>query len=267
VSRSGIVPIAHSQDTAGPMTRSVADAALVLAAIAGADPADAATAGAAERLVADYSAALRPDGARGARIGVGRDFLGFDSRVDALFEVALEALREAGAELVDPAPMPTRRTMSEPSFQVLLYEFKADLDAYLGGLGESAPVKSLAEVIAFNEANRDREMPYFGQDLLEAAQEKGPLTEPEYVKALADAQRLARAEGIDAARDRDRLDAIVAPTGGPAWLIDLVNGDSSSGGSSSPAAIAGYPNITVPDGPGGFRSASPSSAARGASRR
>ena len=248
VSRAGIVPIAHSQDTAGPMTRTVTDAALVLAAIAGVDPDDAATAASAPHLVADYAAALRPDGARGARIGVARDFLGFDSRVDALFETALEALRGAGAVLVDPAPMPTRRTMSEPSFQVLLYEFKADLDAYLAALGATAPVRSLADVIAFNEANRDREMPHFGQDLLLAAQEKGPLTDPDYRKALADAQRMARAEGIDATMDHDQLDAIVAPTGGPAWLIDLVNGDSSSGGSSSPAAIAGYPNVTVPMG-------------------
>jgi amidase len=248
VSRSGIVPIAHSQDTAGPMTRSVTDAALVLAAMAGVDPDDSATAAGAEHLVADYTQHLLPEGARGTRVGVGREFLGFDSRVDELFETALEALRDAGAELVDPAPLATRREMSGPSFQVLLYEFKADLDAFLASLGEASPVRSLADVIAFNEAHRDREMPYFGQELLLQAQEKGTLDEAEYQKALADALRLSRAEGIDATMDLHRLDAIVAPTGGPAWLIDLVNGDSFSGGSSSPAAIAGYPNITVPMG-------------------
>jgi amidase len=248
VSRAGIVPIAHSQDTAGPMARSVADAAAVLSAIVGVDPEDAASGAAAPYAGTDYTAALDPGGARGARIGVGREFLGFDARVDELFEAALAALRQAGAELIDPAPIATRREMSAPSFQVLLYEFKADLDAYLAALGPGAPVRSLADVIAFNEANRDREMPFFGQELFEQAQEKGPLTEPAYLEAVAAAHRLAREQGIDATMDEHRLDAIVAPTGGPAWLIDLVNGDSFGGGSSSPAAIAGYPNVTLPMG-------------------
>jgi amidase len=248
VSRAGIVPIAHSQDTAGPMTRTVTDAALVLEAIRGVDPDDEATAAAGPHLANGYAELLRPDGARGARIGVARDYLGFDARVDELFESALAALREAGAELVDPVAIATRREMSAPSFQVLLYEFKADLEAYLRGLGEAAPVRSLADVIAFNEAHRDREMPYFGQELFEQAQEKGSLQEEEYLKALEQARRLARDEGIDATMSQHRLDAIVAPTGGPAWLIDLVNGDSFGGGSSSAAAIAGYPNLTVPMG-------------------
>jgi amidase len=248
VSRAGIVPIAHSQDTAGPMTRSVADAAALLSAIAGVDAADPASAAAAPYAGTDYTAVLHPDGARGARIGVGREFLGFDGRVDGLFEAALAALREAGAELIDPAPIATRREMSGPSFQVLLYEFKADLDAYLVALGPGAAVRSLADVIAFNEANRDREMPFFDQELFEQAQEKGPLTEAAYLDALAAARRLSREQGIDATMNEHRLDAIVAPTGGPAWLIDHVNGDSFGGGSSSPAAIAGYPNVTLPMG-------------------
>ncbi|HVS13548.1 MAG TPA: amidase [Thermoanaerobaculia bacterium] len=248
VGRTRIIPIAHTQDTAGPLCRTVRDAALVLGALAGVDPEDPATSASASHALADYTQHLREDGLRGARIGVARDFLGFDSRVDALVEEAIVALREGGAEVIDPVAIATRRAMGEPSFQVLLYEFRADLDAYLAALGPEAPVRSLAEVIAFNEAHADREMPYFGQDLLVAAQEKGPLSEPEYLEARARALRLARDEGIDKTVREHRLDAMVAPTGGPAWLTDLVNGDHFSGGSSSPAAIAGYPNVTVPMG-------------------
>jgi amidase len=248
VGRTRIVPIAHTQDTAGPMGRTLRDAALVLGALTGVDPEDPATAASEGRSHRDYTQFLRADGLRGARIGVARNYLGFDARVDRLVSDAIAAMREGGAEVIDPVEIATRRQMSQPSYQVLLYEFKADLDAYLAALGPAAPVSSLADVIAFNEANRDREMPYFGQEVLLEAQAKGPLTEPAYLEALASALRLAREEGIDKTMDEHRLDALVAATGGPAWVTDLINGDHFSGGSSSPAAIAGYPNVTVPMG-------------------
>ncbi|RMH14808.1 MAG: amidase, partial [Gemmatimonadetes bacterium] len=248
VSRAGIVPISHSQDTAGPMARTVADAALILGALTGVDPRDPATEASRGHARTDYTTVLDPDGLRGARIGVARGFFGFDPNVDALMEDALAALRDAGAVLVDPADVATRRQMGGPSYQVLLYEFKADMAAYLAQLGPDAPARTLADLIAFNEAHAEVEMPFFGQEIFEQAEAMGPLTDPEYREALATARRLAREEGIDAVMDEHRLDALVAPTGGPAWTTDLVNGDHFSGGSSSPAAIAGYPNVTVPAG-------------------
>jgi len=168
--------------------------------------------------------------------------------VDAVFAASLAALRDAGAVIIDPASIETAKQIDEPEFEVLLYEFKADLNAYLGGLGPAASVHSLAEVIAFNEANRGKVMPYFGQEHMLAAQECGPLTDEKYLRALADCRRLARDEGIDATLAKHQLDAVVAPSGGPAWLTDYVNGDHYSGGSSTPAAVAGYPSITVPAG-------------------
>jgi amidase len=161
---------------------------------------------------------------------------------------ALEAMKRQGTILVDPADIEAADKIGDPEFQVLLYEFKADLNAYLAGLGPGAPVHSLQEVIEFNERNREKEMPYFGQDVFLKADEKGPLTSKEYLDALATCQRLARAEGIDAVMEKHHLDALVAPTGSPAWPTDLVNGDHSSGGCSTPAAVAGYPHITVPAG-------------------
>jgi len=248
VSRSRIIPIAHSQDTAGPMTRTVRDAAIVLGALTGADPDDPATAASAGNAHADYTRFLDPDGLRGARIGVARSFFDMHEGVAALMEDAVHAMREAGAELVDPVEFPTRGDIGEHSFQVLLYEFKADLNAYLAALGPGAPVHTLEDLIAFNTANHDRELKYFGQELFEQAQEKGDLSEPAYREALATARRLARAEGIDTVMDTHRLDAVIAPTGGPAWTIDLVNGDRFLGGSSTLAAVAGYPSVTVPVG-------------------
>lgn len=246
VSRRGIIPIAHSQDTAGPMARTVADAALLLAAIAGPDPADGATAACPPAL--DYAAGLDAAGLRGARLGVVRACFGFNEAVDRLMEEALAALRHLGAELVDPVELPNIDAYGDSEMEVLLYEFKADLNAYLGGLAPGAPARSLEEVIAFNEAHAQSELPYFGQDLLIKAQAKGHLTTPAYLEALAQNQRLSRAEGIDAALRAHRLDALVAPSGGPAWLTDLVNGDHYGGGCSSPAAVAGYPHLTVPAG-------------------
>jgi amidase len=248
VSRSGIIPIAHSQDTAGPMTRTVTDAALLLGVLAGVDPDDPATAPAAAHARGDYVSLLDAGALEGARIGVARQFFGFHEAVDRLMEGALETLAGGGAEVVDPTDVPTHRQYGDAEMQVLLYEFKQDLNGYLSGLPAGTGVRSLAELIDFNERNRDRQMPYFEQEILLMAEEKGPLTSREYVEALATCRTLAREQGIDPILEEHRLDAIVAPTGGPAWKIDLVNGDHFLGGSSSPAAVAGYPNITVPLG-------------------
>jgi amidase len=248
VSRAGIIPIAHSQDTAGPMARTVRDAAILLGALAGVDPRDAATDEGRGRAMADYAAGLDRTALRGARIGIHRKAFGFHRDVDRLLEEALGAMKGEGAVLVDPADIPHVGEYDESELLVLLYELKADLNAYLAALGPKAPVKTLAEVIAFNEAHRKEEMPYFGQELFLKAQAKGPLTDKAYTDALEKNRRLARAEGIDALMDQHKLDAIVAPTGGPAWATDCVTGDHFSGGSSTPAAVAGYPSITVPAG-------------------
>jgi amidase len=247
VSRSGIIPISYSQDTAGPMARSVTDAAILLGALTGVDPRDAATERRGGEGPTDYTQYLVANGLKGARIGVARAFFGFHERVDAVIEGALEAMRQEGAEIID-TDLASSEDYSESEYEVLLYEFKHGLNAYLQGLGPDAPVRSLEDVITFNEQPSDRVMPYFGQEHLLRAQAKGPVSERAYREALARNHRLARAEGIDAALGRHRLDAIVAPTNGPAWTTDLINGDHASGGSSSPAAVAGYPNITVPAG-------------------
>ncbi len=247
VSRTGIIPIAHSQDTAGPMARTVADAAILLGVLTGVDPDDPATETGRDRALADYTAYLDPDGLRGARIGVARNFFGFNPRVDAVMEACIRTMAEQGATIVDPADVVTDG-LGKTEVEVLLYEFKADLNAYLARLGSEAPVHSLEDVIAFNEAHQEIVMPYFGQERMVAAQEKGPLTDAAYVEALATNHRLARDEGIDATLAAHDLDAIVAPSGGPACLTDWVKGDHHTGGSASPAAVAGYPNLTVPAG-------------------
>jgi len=248
VSRSRIIPISHTQDTAGPMARTVRDAALLLGCLTGVDADDEATPASRGNSHNDYAQFLDPEGLRGARIGIAREFFGFHEKVDALMEGALEEISRRGAVLVDPVEIATRRRMGGPSYELMLYEFKADLNAYLEALGPEAPVKSLAEIIDFNERNRGREMPYFEQEVFVSAEEKGPLSEAAYGEALADAMRLSRDEGIDATMNEHELDAIITPTEGPAWVTDLVNGDHYVGGSSSPAAISGYPNITVPAG-------------------
>jgi amidase len=248
VSRAGIIPIAHSQDTAGPMTRTVADAAIVLGAVAGIDARDGATEASGDKGHRDYTQFLDPDGLRGARIGVARKFFGPSTRANRILEQALEAMKKGGAELIDPADLPTHGKFGSAEHEVLLHEFKADLNAYLAALGPAAPVRSLEDVIEFNERNRERELRFFGQETMLAAQKKGPLTEQAYRDALATAKRLAGKEGIDAVMDEHRLDALVAPTSGPAGVIDWVYGDRGEGGSSSPAAVAGYPSITVPAG-------------------
>lgn len=248
VSRSGVIPIAHSQDTAGPMARTVADAAAVLGALTGIDPRDPVTAESEGKSHVDYTQFLDANGLQGARIGVARNFFGYDPKVDALIEAAIAVMRSRGAVMVDEANIDTETAVGETEVEVLLYEFKADLNAYLASLGPEAQVRTMADIIAFNEAHRDAVMPYFGQERMLAAQEKGSLLSAAYLEALATNHRLMRAEGIDKALQAHQLDAIVAPTGGPAWLTDWINGDHYGGASSTPAAVAGYPNITVPAG-------------------
>jgi amidase len=248
LSRSGIVPIAHSQDTAGPMARTVTDAALLLAALRGRDPDDPATASAPEESV-DYASFLQPGGLKGARIGVARKhFFGYSEETDALIEEAIAALKGEGADIIDPANIPNAGDYDDAEFEVLLYEFKADLNAYLSRWMPDAGPKNLADLIAFNEAHRDRELPYFGQEIFEMAQAKGPLSDAEYRNALDKCRTLSRSEGLDMIFAAQRLDALVAPTGGPPWTTDLVNGDHFLGASSTPAAVSGYPSLTVPAG-------------------
>ncbi len=250
VGRSGIVPIAHSQDTAGPMARTVRDAAILLGAMTGVDPRDRATRASAGKSPADYTSALDRDGLRGARIGVARkQFTGYHADTDKVFAAALDLMKGHGATIVDPADIATAGETDDSEFEVLLYEYKADLNAYLRALNPAVAVHSLADVIAFNKKNADRELRFFGQEIMDMAEKKGPLTEKAYLAALAKDRRLMGAQGIDATMTRLRLDALVAPTQGPAWLIDLVNGDPGGIKSfTSPAAVAGYPHITVPMG-------------------
>lgn len=249
LSRSGIIPIAHSQDTAGPMTRTVGDAAILLTILAGVDPADSYTLASRGNTRLDYTRSLDVNGLRGARIGVARKkFFGYNDATDKLVNDAIAAMKSHGAVIVDPADIPTAGTFDDTEFDVLLYEFKTDLNKYLGALPPSVKVRSLKDVIDFNERNRDREMPWFGQEIMLMAQKKGPLTEKKYRDALAKNHLKSRAQGIDAAMKKHRLDAIVAPTGNPSWPTDEVNGDHFTGGSSTPAAVAGYPNINVPAG-------------------
>ncbi|MFY9803341.1 MAG: amidase [Candidatus Acidiferrales bacterium] len=247
VSRSGIIPISHTQDGAGPMCRTVRDAAILLGALTGVDPDDPATAASAGKSYADYAYFLGPN-RPGARIGVVRKYFGFNDAVDALMEQAIAVLKSNGAIIIDPADIETIGKTGHNEELVLLYELKADLNAYLARLGPSAPVHTLKEIIAFNEKNRATEMPYFGQDMFLKAEAKGPLTTPEYLDALNNNLRLARQEGIDATMDKFKLDALVAPTGGPAWLTDLIDGDNAGGQSSTAAAVACYPSVSLPAG-------------------
>jgi amidase len=252
VSRSGIVPIAHSQDTAGPMTRTVADAAALLGAMAGTDPEDPATKDAGRKGRRDYTASLDANGLKGARIGVVRNkYFGYSPATDRLAEAAIAEMKKQGATIVDPANIATLGKFDNGELEVLLFELKADLNKYLTWLGAASPVHSLKDVIAFNDAHQEQEMPYFGQEIMTMAEKKGPLTSAKYTAALARNQRMARRLGIDAVMTKFKLDALVAPTGGPAWLTDVVNGDSSAANAASPStvtSVAGYPHITVPAG-------------------
>jgi amidase len=249
VSRAGIIPISHTQDTAGPMARTVTDAAMLLEAIAGKDSRDLATDRAPARNPGAYLRALDVAGLKGARIGVARaKYTGYSTHTDAAFETALHAMKDAGAVLIDPADIATAGKFDEAEYEVLLYEFKADLEAYLATLPPGARARTLDDLIAFNNAHPREEMPFFKQEIFEQAAKKGPLTSSTYRKALATCGRLARIQGLDATFAKHKLDAIVAPTQGPPALIDLVNGDPSGPSSTSPCAVAGYPAITVPMG-------------------
>lgn len=246
-SRSGIIPVSVTQDSAGPMARTVRDAAMLLSALVGPDPQDPATTGAASH-IQDFEAALDPDGLRGARIGVARNFFGMSLHADRVVENALNHLRSAGATLVDPVEIATASGIWPFDAEVLSYELKASLNAYLSSASPSAAVRSLEDVIAFNSRNRDRVMAWFGQETFLYAQSKGPLTDPEYLRTLALVRQMARTDGIDATLNKHRLDAIVAPTQSPAWLVDILLGDNTALGSFVTPAAAGYPNLTVPCG-------------------
>ena len=248
ISRAGIIPIAHSQDTAGPMARTVADAATLLGALTGQDPRDPVTGESRGKSFTDYTRFLDPNALSGARLGIVRKNFGFNDRVDRLMNDLIAEMKRKGAVVIDPVVIPTAGKFDDSELEVLLYELKADLNAYLATLGPQAPVKSLKDIIEFNEKNRDREMPYFGQDLFIKAQGKGPLTTPAYLNALKKNHLMSRTQGIDFVLKQHRLDALIAPTGGPAWPTDLVNGDHFTGGYSTASAVAGYPHITVPAG-------------------
>jgi amidase len=250
VSRSGIIPVAHSQDTAGPMARTVSDAAILLGAMTGVDQRDPLTRTSTKHALKDYTPFLDSNGLQGARIGVARAMAGSDPRILKIFEACLEVMKRMGAVIVDPVVVPNFNKFGKTELEVLHYEFKADLNKYLASLGSKARVRTMEDVIKFNQETKAQVMPYFGQEHMIIAQKKGPLTTKTYREALAKNHRLTRQEGIDVPLKKHHLDAIVVPTGGPAWMIDLVNGDSDNWDmiSTSPAAVAGYPHITVPAG-------------------
>ena len=250
LSRSGIIPIAHSQDTPGPMARTVADAAILLGAMTGVDEQDSATRSSKKRSLSNYAKFLDRDGLKGARIGIARNMVGTDQRILKIFETCIDAMKYLGAVIIDPANVPNFNKFGKTELEVLHYEFKADLNKYLKSLPGEARVHSMEDVIKFNEENSHLVMPYFGQEHMTIAQAKPPLSDKKYRDALAKNHRLSRKEGIDAAMRKHKLDALVVPSGGPAWMIDLVNGDANNWEmeSTSPAAVAGYPHITVPAG-------------------
>jgi len=246
VSRTGIIPISASQDTAGPMARTVRDVAILLGVMAAGDPQDPATAQA--KPAPGYTRFLDPNGLRGVRLGIARKFFESNAPLDAFLSGCIDALKKAGAEVIDPADLATHGQFDAPEQEVMLYEFKDGINRYLSRLPASSPARTLKDLIAFNEKNRDREMPFFAQELFIQAQAKGPLTEPAYIKVRADCVRLSRQDGIDALLAKHKLDAIVTLTSGPAWFTDHINGDRDTGSCTTPAAVAGYPHITVPAG-------------------
>ena len=250
LSRSGIIPIAHSQDTPGPMTRTVADAAILLGAMTGVDAGDSVTRPSKKRGLSNYAKFFDLDGLKGARIGVARNMAGSNPRALKILENCIDVMKHLGAIVIDPADVKNIDKFAETEREVLYYEYKADLNAYLKSLGAEARVHSMEDVIRFNEENRDLVLPYFGHERMTTALEKGSLKAKKYKDALKKNLRLTRKDGIDATLKKYKLDAIVAPSGGPAWMIDLANGDAINWDmeSTSAAAVAGYPHITVPAG-------------------
>jgi amidase len=248
LSRSGIIPISHTQDTPGPMARTVADAAVLLSVLTGIDPRDAATNGSRGKTVPDYTAFLKPDALRGARIGVARKYFGQNDGLDKAVANAIDVIKQAGATVIDPADVPTGAEFGPAEILVLLYELKAGLNNYLAQRALKTGPRTLADVIKFNEANRGTELKYFGQERFLQAEAKGPLTTKEYLDALAKNHKLARDQGIDAVAKKFKLDAFIAPSRIPAWITDLVSGDRSSGSCTTLPAVAGYPHVTVPAG-------------------
>ena len=245
VSRAGIIPISRSQDTAGPMCRTLRDAAILLGALTGVDPEDPYTSESQGKSYTDYTQFLDANGLKGARIGVVRKYFGFSDGVDGIMAEAIDVMKKQGATIIDPADIETLGKFDDSESLVFDYELKADIAKYLARLGPASPMKTLADLIEFNNRNSQKEMPYFGQDVFVRAEGRGSLTSREYIDALEKNHRLARIEGIDAVMDKHKLDALVAPTGGPAWVTDLITGDHFAGGSSNAAAVAGYPNINV----------------------
>ena len=248
ISRAGIIPIAHSQDTSGPMARTVRDAAILLGILTGADERDPVTVSSRTKGHADYTRFLDADGLKGARIGVARQYFGFNDATDKLMKDAIALIKSLGATIVDPANIATNGKFDATENDVLQYEFKTDINKYLANAPASVKSRTLADLIKFNEDHRAEEMPFFGQEIFEQSEKRGPLSEKKYIAALAKNHRLARVEGIDATVTKHKVDAIIAPTGGPVWATDLVNGDHFTGGYSSASAVAGYPHITVPAG-------------------
>jgi amidase len=248
ISRAGIIPISQTQDTAGPMCRTVTDAAILLGALTGVDARDGATSASQGNSLTDYTKFLDPNGLKGARLGVVRKSFGFNEAVDRLMNDLIAEMKKLGAVIVDPADILTAGKFDDSELEVLLFEFKDGLNKYLASLGPKAPVHSLKEVIEFNEKNREKEMPYFGQDLMIKAEAKAPLTDKTYLAALKKDMEMSRDQGIDLVLKQHNLDALIAPTGGPPWPTDWVNGDHFTGGYSTASAVAGYPHITVPAG-------------------
>jgi amidase len=248
ISRAGIIPIAHSQDTSGPMARTVRDAAILLGILTGADERDPVTVSSRTKGHADYTRFLDANGLKGARIGVARQYFGFNDATDKLMKDAIALIKSLGATIVDPANIATNGKFDATENDVLQYEFKTDINKYLANAPAAVKSRTLADLIKFNEEHRAEEMPYFGQEIFEQSEKRGPLSDKKYLAALAKNHRLARTEGIDATIAKHKVDAIIAPTGGPVWATDLVNGDHFTGGYSSASAVAGYPHITVPAG-------------------
>ncbi|MEN8152590.1 MAG: amidase [Acidobacteriota bacterium] len=248
VSRNGIIPISHSQDTAGPMARTVSDAVILLTVMAGFDQEDQASGKIRNVKPINYTKFLDNNGLNKKRIGVARNYFGFHEKVDDLMEDAIKVIKKMGGVIVDPANIETKGKFNKEEYDVLLYEFKAGLNEYLRNSPPETGVKTLTDLIGFNKKYKNKMMPYFEQEIFIMAEKKGPLTDKKYLQALKKCKELAGKNGIDATMYKYKLDAIIAPTGGPAWKTDHVNGDHFGGGSSSAAAVAGYPNITVPAG-------------------